>query len=322
MHFLGFVWNPDDTILKIGVLQIKYYNMLWIAAFILGLYIMKRIFKNDNKPLEKLDSLFVYCVVSIMLGARLGHVFFYDWDYYQNHLLEILLPIRESSGGSLFGLINGYEFTGFTGLASHGAAIAGIIGLWLFSRKNKDMSVLWLLDRVTITCAIGGAMVRLGNFFNSEINGKIVDKAFFMATKFVRDSDDMPAYKAMQITKEKTASAAYKVLETNPDFATYLDGIPYRHPVQLYEAIGYALVFVIMYFWMYWKTDLRKKEGFLFGFWLATMWGPIRFILEYYKKSQGGFEETWGTFTTGQWLSIPFVLVGLYLMFRPVKKNS
>lgn len=313
MYFLGFVWNPDETLFKIGILQIKYYNMLWILAFVLGFFIMKRIFKNENKSLQKLDSLFVYCVVAIMLGARLGHVLFYQSDLFIDDPLSILLPIQT---------VPEFKFTGFAGLASHGAAIGGIIGLWLFSRKYKDMSVLWLLDRVTITCAIGGAFVRLGNFFNSEINGKIVDKAFFMATKFIRDSDDMPAYRAMQITKEKTASAAYKALETNPEFSSYLEAIPYRHPVQLYEAIGYLIVFVIMYYWMYWKTDLKKKEGFLFGFWFATMWGPIRFILEYYKKSQGGFEETWGTFTTGQWLSIPFVLIGLYLMFRPTSSKQ
>lgn len=309
MFFLGFTWNIDDTLFEIGFLQIKYYNTMWILAFVLGFYIMKRIFKNENKSFEKLDSLFVYCVVSIMLGARLGHVIFYQSDLFFEDPLSVLLPIRTTPE---------FKFTGFTGLASHGAAIGGMIGLWLFSRKNKDMSVLWLLDRVTITCSIGGAFVRLGNFFNSEINGEKVDKAFFAAVKFVRDSKDMPAGRAMQITKEKTADAAYKALEANPDFSTYFNAIPYRHPVQLYEALGYIVVFIIMYFWMYWKTKLPKKEGFLFGFWLATMWGPIRFILEYYKKSQGGFEATWGTFTTGQWLSIPFVLLGLYLMFRPI----
>ncbi|MEN1784642.1 MAG: prolipoprotein diacylglyceryl transferase [Bacteroidota bacterium] len=322
MYFLGFTWNPDDTLFKIGVLQIKYYNMLWILAFVLGWYIMKRIFNKENKSLEKLDALFVYCVVSIMLGARLGHVFFYDWAYYQDHLVEILLPIREKADSELFGFIKGYEFTGFTGLASHGAAIAGVIGLWLLSRKYKDMRVLWLLDRVTITCAIGGALVRLGNFFNSEINGKTVDASFAFATRFIRDSDDMPGYRAMQLTKESTASDAYKAIATNPEYATILEAIPFRHPVQLYEAFGYIVLFVIMYFWMYQKTNLPKKEGFLFGFWLAIMWGPIRFVLEYYKKSQGGFEETWGTFTTGQWLSIPFVLIGLYLMFRPTKQQA
>ncbi|AKA34330.1 prolipoprotein diacylglyceryl transferase [Flagellimonas lutaonensis] len=315
MYFLGFNWNPDDILFKIGFIQIKYYNLLWILAFVVGWFIMKRIFKHENKSMQKLDSLFVYAVVSIMLGARLGHVFFYDWDYYKNHLLEILLPIRESADSSLFGLINGYEFTGFTGLASHGAAIAGIIGLWLLSRKYKDMGVLWLLDRVTITCAIGGAFVRLGNFFNSEINGKPVDESFFLATRFIRDSDDMPAYKAMGLTNENTPSAAYKAIENNPQFASVLESIPFRHPVQLYEAFGYLLVFVLMYYWLYWRTDKKDKPGFLFGFWLVGVWA-IRFVLEFYKKSQGGFEDALGTFTTGQWLSIPFVLLGFYLMFR------
>ena len=128
MYFLGFDWNPEGTLFKLGFIQIKYYNLLWIAAFVLGWFIMKKIFLNEKKSMEKLDSLFIYTVVSIMLGARLGHVFFYDWEYYQDHLAEILLPIRESANSSLFGLINGYEFTGFTGLASHGATIAAIIG--------------------------------------------------------------------------------------------------------------------------------------------------------------------------------------------------
>ncbi|HMB63700.1 MAG TPA: prolipoprotein diacylglyceryl transferase family protein, partial [Eudoraea sp.] len=115
MHFLGITWNPNETLFNIGFVQIKYYNLLWIIAFAVGWFIMKKIFLNEKKSLEQLDSLFIYTVLATMLGARLGHVFFYDWSYYQNHLLEILLPIRESSGGSLFGFINGYEFTGFTG---------------------------------------------------------------------------------------------------------------------------------------------------------------------------------------------------------------
>ena len=170
---LGFNWNPDDTLFTLGIIQIKYYNLLWIAAFILGWYLMKEIFKKEGRSLDKLDSLFVYSVVSIMLGARLGHVFFYDWSYYQNHLIEILLPIRESMDGNLFGLIRGYEFTGFTGLASHGAAIAGVIGLYLYSRKFEDIQFWWLLDRISITCAIGGAFVRLGNFLILRLTGRL-----------------------------------------------------------------------------------------------------------------------------------------------------
>ena len=320
MYFLGFNWNPNETLFKIGFVQIKYYNLLWILAFVLGWYIMKKIFKNENKPLEKLDSLFVYAVVSIMLGARLGHVFFYDWDYYKNHLAEILLPIRENTDSSLFGFINGWEFTGFAGLASHGAAIAAIIALYLFSRKFKDMSFMWLLDRVTITCAIGAVFVRLGNFFNSEINGNIVDKSFILATRFIRDSDDMSSYKAMSLTNKKTASAAYNAIENNPKYANLLEAIPHRHPAQLYEAILYLILFGIMYF-VYWKTNKSQKSGFLFGLFMVGLWSS-RFVVEFFKKSQGGFEDAWGTFSTGQWLSIPMILIGLYFMFRPTKVVS
>ncbi len=314
MYFLGFTWNPDDTLFKIGVLQIKYYNLSWIVAFALGWYIMKKIFLNDKKSLEQLDSLFIYTVLSTMLGARLGHVFFYDWGYYKNHLVEILLPIKERVGSTLFGIINGYEFTGFTGLASHGAAIGIIIGMYLLSRKYKDLKMLWVLDRVVITVAIGAFFVRLGNFFNSEINGKITDENFVFATKFVRDSDDMPAGSALQITKEKTVDAAYAALENNPKFADYFSAIPFRHPAQLYEGVAYIFVFLILYY-LYWKTDKKNQPGYLFGLFLVLLW-TIRFFVEFVKKSQGGFEESLGLLSTGQWLSIPFILVGLYFMFR------
>jgi prolipoprotein diacylglyceryl transferase len=250
-----------------------------------------------------------------MHGAPLGHLYYYDFAYYQDHLLELLLPIRESAGGSLFGIINGYEFTGFTGLASHGAAIGVIIGMYLLSRKYRDMKMLWLLDRVVIPVALGAFCVRLGNFFNSEINGKITDKSFAFATRFIRDSDDMPASSALQITREKTVNAAYAAIENNPKFAEYLEAIPYRHPAQLYEGICYIFVFLILYYF-YWKTDKKNKPGFLFGVFLVLLW-TIRFFVEFVKKSQGGFEESLGLLSTGQWLSIPFILIGLYFIFRP-----
>ena len=320
MIFLGITWNPNDTLFVLGPLQIKYYNMLWIVAFAVGWVITKRIFQNENKSQEKLDALFIYTVVATMLGARLGHVFFYDWDYYKDHLLEILLPIREADNSSLFGIINGYEFTGFSGLASHGAAVGIIFAMYLLSRKFKDMSMLWLLDRVVIPVAIGGFFVRLGNFFNSEINGKITDENFIFATRFVRDSDDMPAYEALRITKEKTVNAAYKALENKPEFLEYLQAIPFRHPAQLYEGVCYIFVFLILY-WYYWKTDKKDKAGFLFGMFLVLLW-TVRFFVEFVKKSQGGFEESLGLLSTGQWLSIPFILLGLYFLFRPSPKQA
>ena len=320
MYLLGITWNPDDTLFTLGFLQIKYYNLAWILAFIVGWFIMKRIFQNENKTADQLDSLFIYFVLSTMLGARLGHVFFYDWDYYKDHLAEILLPIRESASGSLFGLINGYEFTGFTGLASHGATIGIILGIYLFTRKHKEFNILWVLDRLVIPASLGAAMVRLGNFFNSEINGKVTDASYFLATRFVRDSDDMPAYRAMEITGLRDSDAAYKALASDPQYAQYLEAIPFRHPAQLYEAILYLLVFGLLY-WLYWKKGKGAKPGYLFGLFFILLW-TIRFVVEFVKKSQGGFEESLGLLSTGQWLSIPFILLGLYFMFRKTKTKN
>ncbi|TDQ29112.1 prolipoprotein diacylglyceryl transferase [Zeaxanthinibacter enoshimensis] len=312
MYALGFTWNPDDTLFSLGFIQIKYYNLLWIIAFGLGWYLMKKIFQNEKKTMEQLDSLFIYTVVATMLGARLGHVFFYDWAYYQDHLMEILLPIRETA--------DGYTFSGFAGLASHGAAIGVIIGMWLYTRKYPDMKLLWILDRLVIPVSIGAFCVRLGNFFNSEINGKEADPSFALATRFVRDSDDMPAYRAMEITGERTVNAAYHALENKPQFSEYLQAIPFRHPAQLYEGICYIFVFFLLYYF-YWHTDKKNKSGFLFGTFLVLLW-TVRFFVEFVKKSQGGFEESLGLLSTGQWLSIPFIIIGLYFMFRKNRLNK
>ncbi|MDC6387086.1 prolipoprotein diacylglyceryl transferase [Maribacter sp. PR1] len=320
MHFLGIIWNPNETLFNLGPIQIKYYNLLWIIAFAVGWYLMKKIFLNEKKSVEQLDSLFIHTVLGTMLGARLGHVFFYDWAYYKNHLLEILLPIRESETGNLlFGLIDGYEFTGFTGLASHGATIGIIISTYLYTKKNPDFSMLWIFDRMTIPVAIGAFAVRLGNFFNSEINGKTVDESFVFATKFIRDSDDLHPSKALGITKERSLNAAYDAIENNPQFSQYLAEIPYRHPAQLYEGVCYIFVFILLHY-LYWKTDKKNKPGYLFGLFLVLLW-TVRFFVEFVKKSQGGFEESLGILSTGQWLSIPFIIFGLYFMFRPVKSN-
>ena len=317
MYFLGITWNPNDTLFKIGFIQIKYYNLLWIAAFALGWYLMKNIFLKEKKTVEQLDSLFIYTVLATMLGARLGHVFFYDWPYYKNNLLEILLPIKGNPNEAILGFIKGYEFTGFTGLASHGAAIGIIIAMYLYVRKHPGFKVLWILDRIVIPVAIGAFFVRLGNFFNSEIVGKTVEKSFVFATKFVRNSDDLPAYKAMQLTNAKTPNVAYSLIENNPKFAALVEAIPYRHPAQLYEGVCYIFVFIILYYF-YWKTDKKDKPGFLFGTFLVLLWS-IRFFVEFVKERQNSLDESMELLSIGQWLSIPFVLIGLYFMFRPTK---
>lgn len=134
----------------------------------------------------------------------------------------------------------------------------------------------------------------------------------------IRDSNDMPSYRAMQLTKETSPNAAYKAIEYKPEFSQVLQEIPYRHPVQLYEAFLYVLLFGLFWY-TYWKTTKSEKQGFLFGLFMVGLW-ISRFIAEYFKKSQGGFEDAWGTFSTGQWLSIPMILLGIYFMCKPAKK--
>lgn len=302
------IWNPSEGI-NIGFFTIRYYSLMFVVAFALGWYIMKRIYDKENVPIEKLDTLFIWTVVATLLGARLGHVFFYDWEYFRNHLSEILLPFKFE---------NGFEFTGFRGLASHGAAIAIIIAMYFYSKKIVKRPMLWVLDRVVIPVSCGAIFVRIGNFFNSEIVGKATDSAF--GIKFIRDY--YSPSEAMNLTKISNANEAYNAIATNPQFTALLQKVPAKHPAQLYEAILYVVVFLILFF-LYWKTDAKQKHGLLFGYFLILLWS-VRFIVEYVKESQGGIENTFGLLSTGQWLSIPFILVGIYYLFtaeRPVKDD-
>ena len=272
MTLLQIVWNPTSEGIDLGFLTIHYYSLMWIATFIIGLAIMKRIYKNEGQSQEKLDSLFMYSVLGIMLGARLGHVLFYQSELITQDPLSIFLPIRT---------VPEFEFTGFRGLASHGAMIAMIIAMYLYNKKVLHKSVLWILDRLVVAGGIGAALVRIGNFFNSEMVGHPTDAP---------------------------TGIVFKAL--GEDFA--------RHPGQLYEAFGYLIIFVIL-FYLYWKTNKGQQEGYLFGLFLVLLW-TVRFIVEYFKVAQVDDRADW-LFNTGQLLSIPFILIGLYLMFIYKPKN-
>lgn len=302
-HTLNIVWNPSEGI-DLGFFVIRFYSLMFVIAFGLGWYIMKKIFERENESVEKLDTLFIWTVLATLIGARLGHVLFYDWEYYRNNLLEIFLPFRFSPH---------FEFTGFQGLASHGAAISIIITMYYYSKKILKRTQMWILDRIVIPVAIGAMFVRLGNFFNSEIVGKETDSPF--GIKFVRDYfSPNDAVNATQIANPKEA---YHAIANNPQFAELLQQVPAKHPAQLYEAFCYIFVFAILFF-LYWKTEAREKSGYLFGLFLV-MNMSIRFVVEYVKESQGGFENVLGLFSTGQWLSIPFILIGLYFVFTAKK---
>lgn len=295
------IWNPSEGI-HLGPITIRFYSLMFVVAFGLGWFITKRIFDRENESQEKLDALFMWTFLATLLGARLGHVFFYDWDYFQNHLAEILLPVRFEPK---------FEFTGFQGLASHGAAIGIVIAMYFFSKKIMHKPMLWTLDRVVIPVASGAVFVRLGNFFNSEIIGHETKSAF--GIRFVRDQ--FTANAAVRETNIPDENGAYAAIVNDPKFISLLEQVPAKHPTQLYEAFFYIFVFAIL-FYMYWKTDAPKKLGLLFGSFLVLLF-TVRFFVEFLKESQGGFESSLGTFSTGQWLSIPMILVGLYFVFRP-----
>lgn len=298
------IWNPSEGI-HLGPITVRFYSLMFVIAFGLGWYITKKIFIREKESLEKLDSLFIWTFIATLLGARLGHVFFYDWEYYRNHLAEILLPFRFDPE---------FEFTGFQGLASHGAALGIIVAMYFFSKNIMKRPLLWVLDRVVIPVASGAIFVRLGNFFNSEIVGKETTSQF--GIRFVRDH--FSSREAIAKTKISDANDAYSAIVNDPNFANLLQEVPAKHPAQLYEAFFYIFVFAILFF-MYWKTDARKKQGLLFGLFLVLNF-TVRFFVEYVKESQGGFEESLGLFSTGQWLSIPLVAVGLYFILMAQKQ--
>ena len=307
MQLLKLDWNPITGIDIFGILKLHFYSLMWVIAFILGWYIMKRIFTKEKVSLEYLDPLFIYTVLATMLGARLGHVLFYQSELISEDFFSIFLPFKFKGG---------FEFTGFQGLASHGAAIGIIIGMYLYRRKYKYKSLLWILDRVVISVASGAVFIRIGNFINSEIIGKVTDSA--LGVRFIQDY----YYKSQitQLTGIKDVQKAYNAVTDNSQFQNLLEAVPYRHPAQLYESFCYIFVFLILWYF-YSKTSKGNQSGFLFGLFLILLW-TIRFFVEFAKEPQGDEYINWFGLNTGQWLSIPFILIGLYFMFVYKPKSA
>ena len=300
MYLLKFDWNPITGIDIFGNFKLHFYSLMWVVAFVLGWYIMKRIFTKEKISLEFLDPLFIYTVLATMIGARLGHVLFYQSELITEDFFSIFLPFRFKGG---------IEFTGFQGLASHGAAIGIIVGMYLYRKKYNYKSLLWILDRIVISVASGAVFIRIGNFINSEIIGKITDSSF--GVRFIQD--EYYKHQIVQLTGIQDVQKAYNAVTNNPQFSNLLEAVPYRHPAQLYESFCYIFVFLILWFF-YLKTTKKDQTGFLFGLFLVLLW-TIRFFVEYAKEPQGDEYINWFGLNTGQWLSIPFIIIGLYFMF-------
>ncbi|MBD81366.1 MAG: prolipoprotein diacylglyceryl transferase [Crocinitomicaceae bacterium] len=240
-NLLHIVWDIDPEIIS-SPISLRYYGLLFATAFISGYYVLQKIFENDKVKAEWLDSILMYVIIGTVAGARLGHCFLYDWEYFQHHLLEIFLPVRFEPE---------FEFIGYRGLASHGAAVGIIASAWLWSKRISKKPVLWILDRIVITVALGGFFIRMGNLMNSEIIGLPSDLPWAFVFK-------------------------------------QLDEIP-RHPTQLYEAFSYLTIFIILFF-LHFKKKLYLETGKIFGTFLILLFG-IRLILEQLKENQSAFED-------------------------------
>lgn len=160
---LAIHWNASPELFSLGPISIRWYGLMFAMGFLFGFSILTKMFKYEGSNPEWVEKLFVYVIIATIVGARLGHVFFYGWEYYSQHLMEIVLPIAKVG--------DGYKFVGFQGLASHGGAFGILLAVIIFSKKVTKRPVLWTLDRLLVPVALVGAMIRTGNLMNSEIYG-------------------------------------------------------------------------------------------------------------------------------------------------------
>jgi len=257
------IWDINPEIVRFGDFAIRWYGLLFASAFMVGQYVMSKMYKQEGKKEEDVDTLLMYTIAATVLGARLGHCLFYEPEYYLANPLKILM-VWEG------------------GLASHGAAIGILLGIYLYSRTKADQSYLWLLDRVVIVVALGGAFIRFGNLMNSEIVGLPTDLAW-----------------------------GFVFVKNNESFA--------RHPAQLYESISSLLLFFSLYA-LYNRKKEHTPQGQIFGIFLIVLFG-LRIVYEFFKENQVGFENGM-PLNMGQILSIPLILAGFVVLFRSFRKSQ
>ena len=269
---LNFItWTTDPILFEIGSFQLRWYSLMFLIRFLGGYKIVEKIFKHEGAPESWLSSLLIYVMLGTIIGARLGHVFFYEWDQYSQNPIEI------------FKVWEG-------GLASHGGTIGVMIAVYLFSRFKAHRNVIWTLDRLAVAVAMVAGLIRLGNLFNHEIYGHATDASW--AFRFIHN---IHAWQA-----------GAQPIFTAPS-----------HPTQLYEALCYFALFGVL-MWLYWRKNAQERQGLLLGIFFVWVFGS-RFIIEFVKNNQVAFEETM-TLNMGQWLSVPFILIGIALIIYAMKR--
>ncbi len=263
-------WSFDPVAFNLFGLEVRYYGLMWALMILVSAKIFDYFCQHEGLKNELSESIFVYGTLGTIIGSRVGHCLFYEPEHYLRVPWEIVTGIRDG------------------GMASHGAAVGLLVGLWLFSRKNK-MPYLWSLDRIMVAVGIGGAIIRLGNLFNSEIFGHVTDLPW--GFRFLNS----------RLWQNSVAPLAC-------------------HPTQIYEALCYIATFVILGV-MYYKYDMgRRRPGVMFGVGLLGIF-LTRFFLEFLKFEQVAFEKEM-TLVMGQWLSIPFVILGVYMIYRGMSSEE
>lgn len=259
---LNFItWNVNPELFHLGPISVRWYGLMFVIGFWIGYNIMYHMFRHEGAPESWLEKLFIYVVLATIIGARLGHVIFYQPEYYFAHPLDIL-KIWEG------------------GLASHGGAIGIIIAIALFSKYVTHRSMIWTFDRLVVPVALVGALIRMGNLMNSEIFGH--ETTLPWGFMFVRSNEWNVMYQGLAC-----------------------------HPTQIYEALAYLALFALL-MWMYWKKNAEERPGLIFGIFLTWLFSA-RFLIEFVKNVQVDFEQGM-ILDMGQWLSVPFIIVGVILI--------
>lgn len=284
MNLLAITWDWDPVFFNLGSTPIMWYGLMWAIAILAAERICHYTFKHEGLPGRTLESAFLWIVLGTFIGARVGHCLFYEPETYLAEPWKIITGIREG------------------GMASHGATIGILLGIWFFTKRNH-LPFIWGLDRIAIVAPISGAIIRLGNLFNHEIVGNITDAPW--GFKFLRCSEDIHNNIDLGLVPNGT--------EVLPEALA-----PARHPAQLYEALCYILTFSIILY-LYYRKDLgRRRPGFLFG---VAMIGIFltRFFIEFLKERQVAFEDGMAL-DMGQLLSLPFIAVGIYMIVRSMRR--
>lgn len=266
------------------------YGLLFVTGLILGYFVIRRMYRKEGIPEAKLDTLVLYVILATIIGARLGHVIFYGpwWDVYNSAGVRV----EEGYFSHPYNIIKIWE----GGLASHGGGFAILFALWIYTKRVSEKSYLWILDKIAAPVAAAGIFIRLGNLVNSEIVGKQTDLPW--GFKFIYNPDSIIDTTQFQITWEN---------------------VMVRHPSQLYESLAYLAIFIFLLV-LYWKREAWKREGVVFGWFMILVFGA-RFLIEFTKEPQVTERGEW-LLNTGQLLSIPFVLTGVYLLWRARKRAS